>query len=107
MVKISYNNPIPRLFSTDQEEFTMKKWIAFVLIFVLTAGCFAGCNAEKDPLIGTWKGTLDLTEAIMAALDADDTVQITEFKVDMLLTRQLSGNDLVGFSKRLFITTIR
>ena len=80
----------------------MKKWIAFVLIFVLTAGCFAGCNAGKDPLIGTWKGTLDLTEAIMAALDADDTVQITEFKVDMLLTFNADGT----YSRKLDETSL-
>ena len=29
----------------------MKKWIAFVLIFVLTAGCFAGCGAKKDSVV--------------------------------------------------------
>lgn len=73
----------------------MKKLIAFTLILVLITGCFAGCGgSEADKLVGTWKGTMDLSDAIAAALDAEDmgdTFQIGEFKVDAVLTFTKDG----------------
>lgn len=67
----------------------MKKLIAFTLVLVLTVSCLAGCSgSEKDKIIGTWKGTMDLSDAIAAALDAEDmgdTFQIDDFKVEAVL----------------------
>ena len=67
----------------------MKKLIAFVLICILTVSCFAGCGSEKDKLIGTWKGTMDLTEAITASMDLADMeghFPINNFQIAVTLT---------------------
>ena len=73
----------------------MKKLIAFALIIVLSIGCLTGCGgSETDKIIGTWKGTMDLSDAITAALDAEDmgdTFQVDNFKVEAVLVFAADG----------------
>ena len=73
----------------------MKKFIAFTLIFILTVSCLAGCSAEKDKLIGTWKGTMDLTEAITASMDFTEMeghFTISPFQIAVTLTFAEDGS---------------
>ena len=76
----------------------MKKRIAMILCLVMALSVMlCGCGSEKDALIGSWTGAMDLTEAVNAALvsemgedeDAAEMAQyltIDSLKINMTVT---------------------
>lgn len=74
----------------------MKKRIALLLCLVLALSAFlCGCGSEKDALIGSWTGDMDLTEAVNSAIveglgaeDADmaEYLTVDELKITMTMT---------------------
>lgn len=64
----------------------MKRIVSLALVLVMVAALFAGCAASKvsdqEALVGTWKGELDMTQAIKEELGDDlEGFEMTEFKV--------------------------
>ena len=76
----------------------MKRIVALTLALVMIVALFAGCNASKAPettaapeltdqekLVGTWKGEMDLTEAMKEEVGDDlEGFEMGEFKVTVI-----------------------
>ena len=74
MLKSQYNiGPAIEATQSTKGELNMKKRISLILILMLVLMMsLTGCAAEKDKLLGTWKGSFDLSDAINTEITAQD-----------------------------------
>ena len=49
----------------------MKKIVSFILVLVMVLSMAACGAAQKDPLIGTWKGSIDMSKMMGEMLEAE------------------------------------
>lgn len=70
----------------------MKKRIAILLCFVLVFSlCLCACSNEKDALMGSWKGTMDMAEMVNAGMaesdpDAAEFMKLDTFNMTFIMT---------------------
>lgn len=87
----------------EMEENPMKKIVSLALVLMMVVAMFAGCAASETPettakktdqelLVGTWKGEMDMIEAIMEeAGEALAGLELDEFKVTAVFTFNEDG----------------
>lgn len=81
----------------------MKKIVSLALVLVMVVAMFAGCAAsatDQEKLVGTWKGELDMTEAIMEqASEALEGLELDSFKVTVVFTFKQDGTYTMNLDK--------
>lgn len=61
----------------------MKKRIALLLCLVMVAAmCLCACSNEKDAILGSWSGTMDMTEFVNAEMAAADPEMAAYMSLD-------------------------
>lgn len=77
----------------------MKKIVSVLLVLVMVLSMAACGAAKKDPLVGTWKGSIDMTKLLTETLEAEGMTMpegAPAIGFDMILTFTEEGTVTLG-----------
>jgi len=81
----------------------MKKIVSLALVLVMVVAMFAGCAAsatDQEKLVGTWKGELDMTEAMKESVgEMAADFELKDFKYTVIYTFTAEGTYKVEADK--------